>query len=60
MILGNRGYNVYDVNKKNKKGFGTNGRIKWHWLAIQVWIANGIDEVSSVPVFLKLISLAQY
>jgi len=37
-----------------------NGRIKWHGLAIQVWIANGIDEVSSVPVFFKLISLAQY
>ena len=60
MILGNSGYNAYDVNKKKWKGFGMNGRIKWHGLTIQVWIANGIDEVSSVPVFLKLISLAQY
>jgi hypothetical protein len=27
-----------------------------HWLAIQVWIANGNNEVSLVPTFLKLIS----
>jgi len=37
-----------------------NGRIKWHGLTIQVWIANGIEEVSLVLVFFKLISLTQY
>ena len=59
MILGNRGYNAYEVNKK-MKGI----RYKWEnqmaWISYQVWIANGIEEVSSVLVQFKLISLAQY
>ena len=42
MILINRGYNTYDINNK-KKGIGTNGIFGWHWLAIRVWIANGIN-----------------
>ena len=54
MILSNHGYNAYDINKKEKekrKGIGTNRKFSWHWLAIWVWIANGINEISLVPTF---------
>ena len=50
MILSNSGYNAYDVKetkkeerKKERKGIDKNGNFKWHWLAIRVWIANGIN-----------------
>jgi len=37
--------------RKERKGIDTNGNFKWHYLAIRVWIANGINEVSMVPAF---------
>jgi hypothetical protein len=51
MILGNHGYNVYDVNKKKNERIGMNGRLRRYWLAIWVWIANDIDVVLWVPTF---------
>ena len=67
MILSNSCYNAYDVKKKKeggrkkkkeeeeeeeeRKGIDTNRNFKWLWLAIRVWIANGINEVSLVPAF---------
>jgi len=42
--------------KKIWKGIATNGRLRWHWLAIRVWIANGMNMVPLVPILLKLIS----
>jgi hypothetical protein len=30
--------------------------LRWHWLAIRVWIANGMNMVPLVPILLKLIS----
>ena len=59
MILGNRGYNAYEVNKK-MKGIRYEWENQMAWISYQVWIANGIEEVSSVLVYFKLISLAQY
>ena len=55
MILGNRGYNAYEVNKK-MKGIRYEWENQMAWISYQVWIANGIEEVSSVLVYFKLIS----
>ena len=34
MILGNHGYNAYDVNKKNERGLAWMEESKGHWLTI--------------------------
>ena len=60
MILGNRGYNAYDVNKKNERDSVRMEESNGMDQLSRFGIANGIDEVSLVPIFLKLISLAQY
>jgi hypothetical protein len=53
MIVSNHGYNAYDINKKKnrRKGISKNQKFRRHWLAIWVWITNGINEVPLVPAF---------
>ena len=51
MMLKKKDERKEEEEKKERKGIVTNEKFKWHWLAIRVWIANGINEVSLVSAF---------